>query len=158
MITERRPARPPRSGAIAIAADPGGSFSRALVGGDEGGQREEEKEEGRGIYLTAIKSIDIYLALLRRRRVPAAGRRCARQLPTRVRNYFKSAQPVRALRRPPRDMFPRQEAKSFLASSRKERSLAISAGQQAARDERGRFAFARIRWERSLKHRIRCGT
>lgn len=43
----------------------------------------------------------------------------ARQLPTRVRNYFKSAQPVRVLRRPPRDMFPQQEAKSFLASSRK---------------------------------------
>lgn len=51
--------------------------------------------------------------------VPAARRGGARQLPTRVRNYFKSAQPVRALRRPPRDMFPRREAKSFLASSRK---------------------------------------
>jgi len=43
----------------------------------------------------------------------------ARQLPTRVRNYFKSAQPVRALRRSPRDMYPRQEAKSCLPSSRK---------------------------------------
>jgi len=49
----------------------------------------------------------------------------ARQLPTRVRNYFKSAQPVRALRRPPRDMFPRREAKSFLPSSREERPFAI---------------------------------
>jgi len=49
MIIERRPVR---SGAIAIAADPGGSFSRALVGRRQGDKerrrRSRRSGEGRG--------------------------------------------------------------------------------------------------------------
>lgn len=40
---EAGPVRPPQSGAIAIAADPGGSFSRALVGRRQGDKEEKKR-------------------------------------------------------------------------------------------------------------------